>query len=113
MSKLELLKTVYKSLGFSNNPLLGWTVIGLSAVLFFIFLAMGWFEDPEGIYEWIRKNIALLAIILFAVCIGIGSYRNLRKAIKDQQKQIETLRKKAEDQQEQIKTLCGDGDKDE
>ena len=97
MSKLELLKTAYKRLGFSDRPVLGWTIIGLSGVILVNIWAGDWWDGIKSAKGWIKENIAICSIFILAACIGFGSYRNLWKAIKDQQKEIETLRKEAKD----------------
>jgi len=102
MNNLELSKTVYKLLGISDSPILGWTIIGLLGAFLINIWASGWVQGIDTVKDWLEKNTALCSIFFLAVCIGIGSYRNLRKEIKA-----------IKDQQEEIKTLCGDGDKDE
>ena len=83
----EFFKKVYKSLGVSDHPKLGWTVIGLASVIAFnIWVGdSGLFDGIDIVRKWVGDNKVLTSIVLLAVCIGTGFYRDLRKSINDLQ----------------------------
>ena len=107
MNNWELSKKVYKRLGFSDRPVLGWTIIGLVAVIIVNILAGGW-DGIQTVTDWVSENNALISIVLLAVCIGIGSHRGLRKTTIDQQEKIENLGIEINDQRKKIRDLSNE-----
>ena len=64
MNNLEISKTVYKRLGFSDRPVLGWTIIGLTGFILVNIWAGGWWRGIEPEKGWISENIALCSILV-------------------------------------------------